>query len=77
MQRLTPMAWRIGITGGIGSGKSNVCAQLRAHGLATIDADILGAPPSFVGASSAAVFRLSDPLDHFLTLHLFSEYLFK
>jgi dephospho-CoA kinase len=35
-------SWRLAVTGGIGSGKTNVCAQLRALGASTIDADTLG-----------------------------------
>eukprot|EP01125_Pyxidicula_operculata_P011192 TRINITY_DN365_c0_g1_i1.p2 TRINITY_DN365_c0_g1~~TRINITY_DN365_c0_g1_i1.p2 ORF type:complete len:210 (+),score=53.48 TRINITY_DN365_c0_g1_i1:1874-2503(+) len=34
--------WKIGVTGGIGSGKSNVLKVCASLGVATIDADILG-----------------------------------
>lgn len=33
--------WRIGLTGGIGSGKSTVAGMLKAHGAAVIDADAI------------------------------------
>jgi len=37
----TPHIWRIGLTGGIGSGKSTVASMLAAHGAAVIDADAI------------------------------------
>ena len=37
----TPRIWRIGLTGGIGSGKSTVAAMLAARGAAVIDADAI------------------------------------
>jgi dephospho-CoA kinase len=35
------MAWRIGLTGGIGSGKSTVARMLAGRGAAVVDADLL------------------------------------
>lgn len=37
----TPHTWRIGLTGGIGSGKSTVAGMLAAKGAAVIDADAI------------------------------------
>ena len=37
----TPRIWRIGLTGGIGSGKSTVANLLRERGAAIIDADAI------------------------------------
>lgn len=37
----TQRIWRIGLTGGIGSGKSTVATMLVAHGAAVIDADAI------------------------------------
>src|SRR5574344_1126154 len=38
-QRQSPPAFRLGLTGGIGSGKSTVATRLRARGATLIDAD--------------------------------------
>lgn len=38
---MTQAAMRLGITGGIGSGKSTVCAVLARHGIPVIDADAI------------------------------------
>lgn len=43
MASLARTVWKVGVTGGIGSGKSNVCSVLRSLGAVTIDADVLGA----------------------------------
>ncbi len=37
----TPYIWRLGLTGGIGSGKSTVASMLAAKGAAVIDADAI------------------------------------
>ncbi|PIT74039.1 dephospho-CoA kinase [Limnohabitans sp. G3-2] len=37
----TPHIWRLGLTGGIGSGKSTVASMLAAQGAAVIDADAI------------------------------------
>ena len=37
----TPHIWRLGLTGGIGSGKSTVASMLAANGAAVIDADAI------------------------------------
>jgi dephospho-CoA kinase len=37
----TPHTWRVGLTGGIGSGKSTVSGMLAAKGAAVIDADAI------------------------------------
>jgi dephospho-CoA kinase len=37
----TPHTWRIGLTGGIGSGKSTVAGMLAAKGAAVVDADAI------------------------------------
>lgn len=37
----TPHIWRVGLTGGIGSGKSTVAGMLAAKGAAVIDADAI------------------------------------
>lgn len=40
-QSMTSRTWRIGLTGGIGCGKSTVADMLAAHGAAVIDADAI------------------------------------
>jgi dephospho-CoA kinase len=56
----TPHTWRIGLTGGIGSGKSTVAGMLAAKGAAVIDADAISrrltAPGGRAMAAIAQVF---------------------
>jgi len=58
----TQRIWRIGLTGGIGSGKSTVAALLAARGAAVIDADAISrsvtAPGGRAMASIVQVFGL-------------------
>jgi dephospho-CoA kinase len=46
------MALRIGLTGGIGSGKSTVLQMLAAHGAATIDADAISRASTATGGAA-------------------------
>ncbi len=56
------MAWRIGLTGGIGSGKSTVAALLAEHGAAVIDADAISrATTAPSGAALPAIAREFGP----------------
>ena len=56
------MATRIGLTGGIGSGKSTVLAMLQALGAAAIDADAISrATTASGGAAIAAIARQFGP----------------
>lgn len=56
----TPHTWRIGLTGGIGSGKSTVAGMLAAQGAAVIDADAISrsltAPGGRAMATIAQIF---------------------
>lgn len=54
--------WRIGLTGGIGSGKSTVLATLASMGAATIDADAISrATTAAGGAAMPAIAREFGP----------------
>lgn len=44
--------WRIGLTGGIGSGKSTVGARLQAHGAELIDADAISRASTAAGGAA-------------------------
>jgi dephospho-CoA kinase len=58
----TPNTWRIGLTGGIGSGKSTVASMLAAKGAAVIDADAISrslTAPS--GRAMAAIAQTFGP----------------
>jgi dephospho-CoA kinase len=65
-------AWRIGLTGGIGSGKSTVAGLLAAHGAAIIDSDAIarrltlpggGAIPAIRAAFGSEVIDATGALD--------------
>jgi hypothetical protein len=43
-----PKIWKLGLTGGIGSGKSNVAKVISTFGVPVIDADKLGIFASFL-----------------------------
>lgn len=47
-------AWRVGLTGGIGSGKSTVLAMLAQLGAATIDADAISRTTTAAGGAAIA-----------------------
>lgn len=46
------MTWRVGLTGGIGSGKSTVLAMLAARGAAVIDADAISRSTTAAGGAA-------------------------
>lgn len=48
---------RLGLTGGIGSGKSTVAAMLARHGAAVIDADALSRQTTAAGGTAIAAIR--------------------
>lgn len=50
---------RIGLTGGIGSGKSTVAAMLAGHGAAVIDADAISRQTTAAGGSAIDALRLA------------------
>lgn len=50
----TQRIWRIGLTGGIGSGKSTVAAMLAARGAAVIDADAISRSVTAPGGRAIA-----------------------
>jgi dephospho-CoA kinase len=52
-------ALRIGLTGGIGSGKSTVAAMLAAHGAAIIDTDAIARELTLAGGAAIAAIRAS------------------
>lgn len=49
-----PVVWRIGLTGGIGSGKSTVSSMLHQHGAAIIDADAVSRSVTQTGGLAVA-----------------------
>ena len=51
---MTPRTWRLGLTGGIGSGKSTVAAMLAARGAAVIDADAISRSVTAPGGRAMA-----------------------
>jgi dephospho-CoA kinase len=51
--------WRIGLTGGIGSGKSTVGARLRSRGAELIDADAISRDSTAAGGSAIESIRQS------------------
>lgn len=53
-----PQVLRIGLTGGIGSGKSTVAARLASHGAAVIDADAIA--QSVTAAGGAAMGAIAE-----------------
>jgi dephospho-CoA kinase len=58
----TPNTWRIGLTGGIGSGKSTVAGMLAAKGAAVIDADAISRSLTASGGRAmAAIARTFGP----------------
>ncbi|WP_416546519.1 dephospho-CoA kinase [Limnohabitans sp. DCL3] len=50
----TPHLWRLGLTGGIGSGKSTVASMLAAKGAAVIDADAISRSLTAAGGRAMA-----------------------
>jgi len=50
-------AWRIGLTGGIGSGKSTVAGLLAAHGAAIIDSDAIARRLTLPGGDAIPAIR--------------------
>ncbi len=50
--------FKIGVTGGIGSGKTTICNLFRQHGIATIDADQLG--HQLTAAGGQAITAISE-----------------
>ena len=53
----TPPPWRIGLTGGIGSGKSTVAGMLAALGAAVIDADAISRSVTAAGGRAIEPIR--------------------
>lgn len=53
----TPPLWRIGLTGGIGSGKSTVASMLAALGAAVIDADAISRSVTAAGGRAIEPIR--------------------
>ena len=51
---ITPRTWRIGLTGGIGCGKSTVADMLAARGAAVIDADAISRSLTATGGRAMA-----------------------
>ena len=49
--------WRLGLTGGIGSGKSTVGARLQAHGADLIDADAISRATTAAGGAALPAVR--------------------
>ena len=49
--------WRLGLTGGIGSGKSTVASMLRAFGAAVVDADAISRAVTQVGGAAIPAIR--------------------
>lgn len=55
---MNPHIWRIGLTGGIGSGKSTVASMLAAMGAAVIDADAISR--SLTASGGRAIAPIAD-----------------
>jgi dephospho-CoA kinase len=53
-QSMNPRTWRIGLTGGIGCGKSTVADMLAARGAAVIDADAISRSLTATGGRAMA-----------------------
>ncbi len=52
-----PLPWRLGLTGGIGSGKSTVAARLQARGAEVVDADALSRQSTAAGGAAIDAIR--------------------
>ena len=57
MEALSPRSFRLGVTGGIGSGKSTFAGMLRDCGAALIDADQIARAVTLPGGSAIAALR--------------------
>lgn len=53
----TAPPWRLGLTGGIGSGKSTVAARLQARGATLVDADALSRQSTAAGGAAIEAIR--------------------
>ncbi len=54
---MPPVRWRLGLTGGIGSGKSTVGARLQALGAELIDADAISRQSTAAGGAAIEAIR--------------------
>jgi dephospho-CoA kinase len=54
---MPPPPWRLGLTGGIGSGKSTVAARLGARGAEVVDADALSRQSTAAGGAAIDAIR--------------------
>ncbi|MGC4394726.1 dephospho-CoA kinase [Hydrogenophaga sp. T2] len=54
-----PLPWRLGLTGGIGSGKSTVAARLQARGAEVVDADALSRQSTAEGGAAIDAIRVA------------------
>jgi dephospho-CoA kinase len=54
---MSPVRWRLGLTGGIGSGKSTVGARLQALGADLIDADAISRQSTAAGGAAIEAIR--------------------
>jgi len=60
---MSARSWRLGVSGGIGSGKSTVCQILKRQGACLIDADAISRATTAIGGAAIAAIRAAFGVD--------------